>query len=63
MTLNSTTALAAVLVVALLLALLFLTPAARRFFAVDDCLDAGGRYDYERELCVGASDPTGRDVP
>jgi hypothetical protein len=24
----------------------------RRFFEIDACLDRGGRWDYEREVCV-----------
>ena len=48
--------LVAVLVVAVLLAVLLLAPRVRRFLAVDACLDAGGRYDYERDICVGARD-------
>lgn len=53
MTLRSNSALIAVLVVGLLLALLLVVPRVRRFLAVDACLDAGGRYDYEFDRCVG----------
>jgi len=28
--------------------------AGSEFLAIDDCLDAGGRWDYESDTCVGA---------
>ena len=56
MPLKSNRALGVVLGIALLLVLMLLVPRVRRFLAVDDCLDAGGRYDYERDICVGTRD-------
>ena len=39
-----------ILVIALALVVWWL-PAARRWFAIDRCLDRGGRWDYTGERC------------
>jgi len=41
-----------VTVLALVTALL-VVPRVRRFAAIDDCLDLGGRWDYRRDVCDG----------
>lgn len=42
----------ALLLAALVLLVLALR-CAREQLAIDDCLDGGGRWDYEREVCEG----------
>lgn len=32
-------------------------PLIERFIVVDRCLDSGGKYDYDKEACIG---PTGK---
>jgi len=36
------------------LATALFSPKVQRLLAVDDCLDAGGRWNYESDTCEGA---------
>jgi hypothetical protein len=38
------------IILALLLDLFL--PAAVEFFAIDDCLDKGGKYDHDSTICI-----------
>jgi len=38
------------IIIALLLGLLL--PAVVEFFVIDDCLDKGGKYDHESNVCI-----------
>jgi hypothetical protein len=43
----------ALLFAALALALGVMTPSMRRYLAIDGCLDRGGSWDYEQDVCRG----------
>ena len=34
-----------------------LLPRIKQWLAVDDCLDRGGRYNYQARICEGARSP------
>jgi len=42
---------AVLVLAALVIAALVMAPRLRRYVAIDSCLDAGGRWDYDRGAC------------
>ncbi|SIR79424.1 hypothetical protein SAMN02745664_102124 [Moraxella cuniculi DSM 21768] len=45
------------ILIVILLLVLFIKPTIQEFFAKDDCLDRGGSYNAQSQICEGARSP------